>query len=433
MMRALIGITLAVGCASAPAPVIAPPPPPVVAKPAPPPAPDPDLHHLPPHRALDIDWAEVHLTSEADALTLWQRIAPTGLDWDDKLEEVPAQVARPLAVALLRGGNFACAQPPTGDCAKPLYDVPAPAEAAGLADPCLRRLLALWALAQVEDDDVPAIHDAVFAIAALPPPESQLVVAAIHAIPEAAQDDRLAILAAAWRAGQREVVESAVGKLDEPHLVDAVRRHHIASALELLAVADHRPIYLAAITDDALPARARTQAISELAGDPKLPADLISALTTAARGKDCQVAAAAARALAQHGDARFVPRKPATASTPALMHAMCVLASYETLQSADEPSLLATYLPAKGLERMTITYDALSDTDPDGDGDVHTTHTGELIARGDAVLPEVEDLVRAFGHCTGTICVSDDHEFRFVWKGGQLIRLELADRPPCTP
>jgi hypothetical protein len=332
---------------------------------------------------------------------------------------------------VLRGGNFTCAPPPTGDCARPLYDVPAPADTAGFADPCLRRLLALWALAQVEDDDVPAIHDAVFAIAALPPPESQLVAAAIHAIPEAAQDDRLAVLAAAWRAGQREVVESAVGKLDDAHLVDAVRRHHIASALELLAVVDHRPLYLAAITDDALPARTRTPAISELAGEPTLPGDVAAALTTAARGKDCQVAAAAARALAQHGDARFVPRKPQATSPTALMHAMCVLASYEALQGADEPSLLATYLPAKGLERITITYDARSDTDPDGDGDVHTTHAAELVARADAVLPEVEDLVRAFAHCTGTICVSDDHEFRFVWKAGQLTRLELADRPPC--
>ena len=83
---------------------------------------------------------------------------------------------------------------------------------------------------------------------------------------------------------------------------------------------------------------------------------------------------------------------------------------------SDEPSLLATYLPARGLERITITYDPLSDVDSDGDGDPHTSHTAELVARGDAVLPELEDLVRAMPHCTGTICVSEDHEFRFVLK-----------------
>jgi hypothetical protein len=121
------------------------------------------------------------------------------------------------------------------------------------------------------------------------------------------------------------------------------------------------------------------------------------------------------------------------------MRAVCVLASYEALQQADEPSLLSTYLPARGLERITITYDPLSDTDTDADGDPHTTHTAELVARGDAVLPELEDLVRAMQHCTGAICVSDDHEFRFVWApagkpgGGEVVlsRIELADRPPC--
>jgi hypothetical protein len=62
------------------------------------------------------------------------------------------------------------------------------------------------------------------------------------------------------------------------------------------------------------------------------------------------------------------------------------------------------------------------------------------VPRADAVLPEIEDLARAMQHCTGTICVSDDHEFRFVLApagrplGGELLltRIELADRPPCV-
>ncbi|HEY0192077.1 MAG TPA: hypothetical protein VGC42_13245, partial [Kofleriaceae bacterium] len=237
----------------------------------------------------------------------------------------------------------------------------------------------------------------------------------------------------AWGAGQRDIVESVVGKLDDAHLVEAVRRHHIASALELLAIADHRPVYLAAITDEALPAKARLAAITELGGATDLAADARAALIAATRAKDCQVAAAAARALDQAGDHRFVPRRPATTATPALMRAMCVLASYEALQHSDEPSLLPGYLSARGLARVTITYDPLSETDPDGDGDPHTTHEAELIAAKEAVLPELEDLARAMQHCTGTICVSDDREFRFVWTAGRLARLEIADRPPCAP
>jgi hypothetical protein len=430
IVRPLLHLALA-ACASAPAPIPTTPAP-VAATPAPagPRAPDPDLHHPPPRRVLDIDWAQVHIAGDADALALWQRIAPTGADWQDRLSEIPPALTRPLAIALLHGGNFTCAKPPTGDCAKPLYDEPEPTQTAGFDDPCLRRDLALWSLSQLDDADVPAVHDALRAIAALPPPESQLVDAAVHAIPSDAQDDRLDIIAIAWRAGQREIVEAAAGKLDDAHLVDAIRRHHIASALELVAAADHRDLYLAAVSDESLPTRARTAAINELTSDT-LPADLTKALVTATRAKDCAVAALAARTLDQHGDHRFVPRRRAT-DPAGLMRSLCVVTSYQALQAADEPSLLASYLPARGLERMTITYDPLSETDPDGDGDPHTTHSAEIVPRAEAVMPEAEDLARAFQHCTGTICVSDEHEFRFVFAAGSLIRLEVADRPPCS-
>lgn len=400
-------------------------------------APDPDLHRPPPRRLLDIDWAKVTLTDDAAAIALWRRIAPTGADWEDKLQEIPAGLARPLAIAVLRGGNVTCAKPATGECARPLYDVDRPADTAGFDDPCLRRLLALWSIDKLDDRDLPAIKSALHGIAAIPPPESQLVAAAIHAIPEDDHDARLALLAIAWRAGQRDLVDAAVGALDEAHLIAAVRQHRIAGALDVLSAEGHRAAYLAAIQDEALAPRARTMAIGELvAVDDPMGPDLQAALMVAAKAKDCSVAAAAARALEQRGDARFIPRRPRTANTAQLMRAMCVLASYETLQRNDEASLLATYVPARGLERIAITYDPLSEIDSDGDGDPRTTHTAELVPRADAVLPEIEDLVRAMQHCTGAICVSEDREFRFVWRpsGKEVLlsRIEIADRPPCT-
>src|SRR5262249_45590182 len=102
-------------------------------------APDPDLHRPPPRQLLDIARAKANLTDDAAALAVWQRIAPTGADWDDKLQEIPAQAARPLALAVLHGGQFLCTRPATGDCARPAYDVDPPAETAGFDDPCLRR------------------------------------------------------------------------------------------------------------------------------------------------------------------------------------------------------------------------------------------------------------------------------------------------------
>jgi hypothetical protein len=445
MWRSLLVMLWLGGCSGTPhEPTIAPPAsagraPAAAKQPAPRP-PDPDLHRPPPVQRLAIDWASVALASDADATALWLRIAPTGADWEDKLPEIPPAIAHELAVALLRGGNFTCAVPPSGACARPLYDVAPPADTAGLSDPCLRRLLALWSIDLLADDDLPAVRPSLLAIAAIPPPESQLVAAAIRAIPDADQDTRLELLGAAWRAGQHDLVDSSVGSLDEAHLAVAVKRHHIAGALEVLSPEASRAVYLAAITDPALPARARTMAITELAAlaavDTKLAPELQTALVAAVASKDCAVAAAAVRVLDQHGDHRFVPSRPRTTSTAQLMRAVCVLASYEALQGSDEVSLLATYLPARGLERTTITYDPLSEVDSDGDGDPHTNRSGEIVPRNEAVLPELDDLVRAMQHCTGTVCVSEDHEFRFVWKpisnALMLARIELAERPPCV-
>jgi hypothetical protein len=40
--------------------------------------------------------------------------------------------------------------------------------------------------------------------------------------------------------------------------------------------------------------------------------------------------------------------------------------------------------------------------------------------------------VRAFGHCKGTTCSSEEHDFRFTIRGGLLTRLEIDERAPCA-
>ncbi len=397
--------------------------------------PDPER----PKKLLEIDWDTTTADSEPAALALWQKIAPTGADWDSKLEEIPVDrpVARQLAIALLHGGNFACrAMPATHNCAKQPYEIDVPKETAGLDDPCLRRLLALWSVDQLEDDDLPIVHDALAAILALPPPESQLVAAVLHTFPEAKQDQRLAALATAWAAGQHDLVNAGMGSLDEAHLIAAVHQYHIDGALEVLSAEAHRAVYLEAIADEAMAGKARIQAIGDVvASEDKLVPKTRAAVVAATKSTDCSVAAAAARALDQHGDHGFVPRRP-HANTPApMMRALCVLASFELLQRADESSLLPSYLPARGLELARVTYDPFSEVDLDGDGDPHTEHTIDLIARDAATLPELDDLTRAMHHCVGTTCTTDEREFRFTFKSvsGELLisRIEVADQPPC--
>jgi len=376
----------------------------------------------------------LRLLSDADALAVWGQIAPTGDDWDLKLDEIPADVERPLAIALLRAGNFACApQQPARDCVRPLFDMPEPVASAGLGDPCLRRLLALWAIDQLEPEDVPTVSAALHAIAALPPPESQLVAAAIDVVPEGDHAARLDMIATAYKAGQSELANIAVTRLDEADLIDAVTRLHIDGALDGLSAKSQRKVFLGAVVDEALAPKARVLAIDELANvDAQLATDVKAALVKATAAADCNVAAAAARALEQRGDKRFVPKPPPVRTPAKMMRALCVLASYEQRQSAGADSLLALFVAPKGLERVNVTYDALSDVDDDGDGDPHTKHVIDLVPKSEVVLPEIEDLVRAMTHCKGTTCTSDDREFKFVIDGaGRLVRLEVVERPPC--
>jgi len=405
-------------------------------KPAPRVAP-PQSGHLaelekPPTRLLSIDWPTVAIKSEADALALWQRIAPTGDDWEQKLDEIPSEgtVSSELALALLHGGNFTC-KPQTSPCNKAPLDVPEPASDATFADPCLRRLLAMWAVNQLEDDDLPRAKDALRAIVSIPPPESQLIEVVLKAIPETEHELKLELLALAFRAGQRDVANGQLSTLDEPHLVAAVEKHHIDAALQLLSAEGQRATFLAAVKDEQLHPPARAEAMIELVGfEQKLSKDTHAALVTAARSKECSVAANAARILVQRGERKFGPTRPHAKKPEPMMRALCVLASYEQLQRADEPSYLLHFIPQRGLELVTVTWDEYSDPPQ--------TKTSTLVSRNEVVLPELEDLVRAMRHCTQTTCKSDDHEFRFTFKpggGGELMlqRLEVIERPSCRP
>jgi hypothetical protein len=403
---------------------------------------DPDLNPKPRARLLQIDWSSTVVATEAEALALWQRIAPTGEDWEPKLDEIPdTPIASQLALALLRGGNFTCvpARPPR-DCGSNVSpDIEPPLPQATLEDPCLRRMLALWAISSLDEADLPAARDALRTIAAIPPPESQLVASALEVLPATDQAGRLELRGIAFRAGHRALVNTMLSGLDTDLLIEAATKHHIDGALEALVPDSSREAFMSAVVDEAMAPAARTQAITELLSivDGKLPRDLKTVLgITARKSPSCIVAAEAARALVASGDRSFAPIKPRARTEAAMMRAMCVLASYESIQRADEPSYLLAYVPAKGLEQVTITYDPYQDIDTDGDGDPHTERTLVRVPRDEVVLPEIEQMIAAFDRCTGTTCMGEFTEFRFGFKPGpggalQLARLEVVERPPC--
>ena len=410
-------------------------------------APAPHEHHLAelegpaPVRLVDVDWTKVKVAGDADASALWRRIGPTGADWEQRLAEVPYDggIRRALAIALLRAGNFRCVPPPPAtSCAPAPSDVPPPAATATLDDPCLRRVLALWSLDQLDAEDLPAVHDALKQLAALPPPESQLVARALEIYPDDDQDDRLELLGIAWRAGQHQLVDDELRDLDPAHLATAARTMHVDGALVALSADSDRALYLGAVNDAQLAPDARVRAIGELAdadgGTPR--PDLRRALLDATRSPDCAVAAAAARALARGGEKRYLPGRPRTSSPAAMVRALCVAASYEQQRGDDEPLALPGFLPARGLELVEVSYDPLREYDDDGDGDPHTETKASLLPRDGATIPHLDEVVQALAHCDGTTCHGDDELVRLTFHPGAgglvLWRLEIDELPPCS-
>ncbi|MFT3695163.1 MAG: hypothetical protein QM831_18645 [Kofleriaceae bacterium] len=385
---------------------------------------DPDLNHPIAAKLLAIDWSTVHLANDVDARALWQQIAPTPDDWQEKLAEVPVELQRRLGVALLREGNFACPIVPPA-CGKAPTFAPVKAE---LADPCFRRQLALWSFDQIEKDDRDQLRDAFKQIAALPPPESELTADLVRATTDMDQDFRMSLVAAMKRAHQDELANTAINLFDDKHLVEATQLH-VDGAFQALAAATQRGVFLKAIGDVALKSDTRVQAMSELVGDDdKIGPDLATALVAATKTPDCRVAAAAAIMLSRHGNHRFIPTR---GTYPSTMRGLCVLSEYELMMRGDESSPLSSYLPAHGLEYTRVIYDEYSDSDVDGDGDIHTERATQLIDRANASLPEVDILSKALMGCTKPTCETNDHVVRLTLRGTELDRIDIIDKPPC--
>jgi len=161
-----------------------------------------------------------------------------------------------------------------------------------------------------------------------------------------------------------------------------------------------------------------------------LPPHLTAILAAAARAKDCAVAGTAAKHLDNQGDHRFVPRRLRSHDVTALMHALCVAATYQDTPPRPDDPLLTSYLPARGLELVRLTEAAREDFPVD---DPTNTSATVLVPRDKAT--ELIAVAIYSGHCKGTRCTSDFHDFRFVWtRSGAdtvLSRLEIGAPPRC--
>lgn len=330
--------------------------------------------------AFGIDWPQLALRSDADALAVWRRMALANDD-TDLVWQIPEGPWRlPLATALLHGGNFTC---PAARLA-PTCRSPRARPPAALGDPCARLGLASWALwiVRQSDESVAGVADVLRAIVRQPASNGVLVKAALDA---AERDPALhkELLATAWRSRP----------LQREELLPVISRYDGDGAF-----------------------------LDQLVGKPP------------GANADCTTIAVAAWALDQKGRPSLDPVLPRTGGVSAMMRALCVLESYRELHgTGGDPR--ASFITDEGLELTWFHYLRYpDDRDRDGDGDPRTRRVIETVPGPDVDLPD--DLAAALGHCSGTTCLSAMHIYRFVFTaapdgGLRLGALEVRSRPPC--
>jgi hypothetical protein len=216
---------------------------------------------------LALDWKALRMETQADALAVWAQIAPTGADWRLKLAEIPSddKMRTLLAQALLNGGNFACPVLTAADhcgVATPV-DFFEMADNAGFADPCLRRELAFWSLAQLNDTDATSVEDGLLDIAKLPAPEQELISAGFDLLPVDVEGDRLALLMIEQLpdASSREL---KVPTLSVAAAEIALTKLRYEPAAEVLNPAQHESALLQAVHDSKISSQRRFLIAKEL-------------------------------------------------------------------------------------------------------------------------------------------------------------------------
>jgi hypothetical protein len=340
---------------------------------------------------LGLDWSRLALTTDADALAVWRRLA-LARDQADLVWEIPEGDWRlPLAGALLRSGGFVCPAARMGPICRPSARLPPRA----LADPCARRELALWSLDVVAAEGAAAsVADVLRAIARDPAADGALVRKAVSA----AEPDRQLhqqLIGIAWRARPRQRDELLV-------------------------------------------------AIARYGGDTAFLAGLVGGLDeAAARTADCSTAAVIALGLDEQARISGQAARstadavlPTAGGAPAMMRALCVLVSYRALGGkTGEP--LASFLAPDGLALTWFHHLRYpDDRDRDGDGDPSTRRESRIVPAAD-VTSFPADLPEAMRNCSDTTCTAARHIYRFEFAAQpagelRLDRAEIRSRPPCA-
>lgn len=324
----------------------------------------------------------------AAALALWTTLAPTGANYPEKLASIPddAAVARPMALALLGAGNFACEKileaDECGVVTRAWEDLD---PRAGLDDPCLRRRLALWALEKIDPGDTPALQAQLAAMARLELPEDELPQAALAAVAGAPEPVRLAV----WDAlvdTDREGLISVDADLTEKGLIQAAADIGLDDAALALDPVRHLEVMAGLLGSDGMSDDTRATLLDRLS-DHDHPA-ITKALVALTADENCGLAMEAALALERKKDASHMPSRTASADGE---RALCMLMHDPDITRRDR--LVAEFIPKAGITVQETIEDPWADAERgDAGPDDEEPPEPEKVTDVDEVIQRLQEI-----------------------------------------
>ena len=203
-------------------------------------------------------------------------------------------------------------------------------------------------------------------------------------------------------------------------------------------------MYLAAVTDEAL-RRARADAGDHRARRLRRQARRRTSAPRSSRPRGRRTARSPRRPRARSSYAATIAvrarRGRARATPDAMMRALCVLASYEPLQRSGRAVAAGDLRAAAGARARHDRRTTRCPTSTPTATAIRTPGARSIWCRAASSCCRRSRISsRAMQRCTGTICTSDDREFRFGFKpvGGELLAVAARDRraaavPPAKP
>ncbi len=387
----------------------------------------------------------------------WDELGITGENWRERLDTIDPAARPQMAMSLLRGGGFDCPEQPAppGTCAPPATLREAKQEST-LTDPCLRRLLALWAIDQLSDDDLYLMFDELTELVELGPPEVALATAVLERFVTGFEAVQLRWVAEF--AGHEELPDiNVVSSLSEDELRRAARDLHYDAAVIALDARVELELYLYALDDTNLQLDTRLEVMERLAGAyPDLDEDqqisIRMALRWTSRNGDCLEAAIATKLLSTlRGGSGIVLHSGPFDSEAGVVAATCAGLAMGVRGSAWKQVISKQGIEVAAEREDPFRVDALwtkypfaydhdldgapdvPEADPDGDGNVATTRE-ETTRRWHKrfTLPYADELKLALPHCKDNICKVPDStvwfELDIARERGTKLRLRGIER-----